>query len=219
MRKKASKPRIRVAGFDIASMNSGVCVIEACTQAGHPPLEYQTLGELAYRNYDKTFEARVQAAIDMVEFVKKHNCDLVVVEDYIRSLGRGNTTAYEHAELAGLVKYFLYQMEIPMLLVSPSTMRSFVGVAPKQDKGVIIDRAHELFGFASKAPRKGERSNVVDSFLHAYIGACVFYAREGHLTSQLGPKERKVIYGDSKKMIGLLNRDLILRREHGEEES
>jgi hypothetical protein len=99
-------------------------------------------------------------------------------------------------------------------------MRSFVEVGAGEKKDAIMSQVYERFGFNSKAPRKGERSNIADAFLHAYIGSCVYYAREGAITSQLKPSEKRVVYGDSKKMIGLLERTVITREGYtrGKEE-
>jgi hypothetical protein len=100
----------------------------------------------------------------------------------------------------------LHEAGIVYMTVNPSQMRSFVGVMPKDKKQVIMDNAYDRWGLSSDAPRKGDRSNIVDAGVHAVIGACVYYASHGHLTSNLIERERRILYGDDLKMQGLVNK-------------
>lgn len=197
-----NKSRIRVAGLDIAAVNSGLCMIEASPRNGYPPLDFKVLYETPIRAEMAWFEARVAAAKLMAEKIRLHEIDLVVVEGYALRFGATNTSGYQHAELAALTKYFIMELDLPILIVPPTTMRSFVQVKPKQKKQAIMDYAYETWGFGSKLPRKGDRSNVTDAFVHAYIGACIYFARNGRLTESLKKYEKNVVYGKAIVKLG-----------------
>lgn len=191
----------------MAAVNCGYAFIEASPQSGYPPLDFNVLAEGPV-TIGKSFEARVEGAKEIVELIKKHKPDLVGLEDYAARVGQ-NTTLIQYAELSSLVKYMIYELDIPIIVTPPTTFRSWIGVKSGSKKDVIMSLAYEKYGFHSKASRKNERSNATDAFCHAYIAAEVFFAGEGKLSANLKPNEKKAIYGDSKKMVGQLNRGII----------
>ncbi len=195
------KSSIRVAGLDIAAVNSGMAIIEARVREGqgYPPLDWSLIQEKAIK-CESLFYKRIFTARDIREMIRQADVDLVVLEDTIKRGGRNNTTGLQQQELLSLTMYFLWEDGLPMLLVNPSTMRSFLGVGTAGDKDALIAAVQDRYGFSSKQPRKGERSNVSDAFAHAYIGACSYYAREGKLTANLKKSEKNVIYGGSKRL-------------------
>lgn len=207
------KSSIRVAGLDIAAVNSGMAIIEARVREGqgYPPLDWTLIIEKAIK-CEQLFYKRVQIAKGIRDEIRKSEVDLVVLEDTIKRGGRNNTTGLQQQELLTLTMYFLWEDGLPMLVVNPSTMRSFLGVGKAGDKDALITAVHERYGFSSKQPRKGERSNVSDAFAHAYIGACSYYAREGKLTANLKKSEKNVIYGGTAKgRLAMIEANIIKR--------
>ena len=210
------KSSIRVAGLDLAAVNSGMAIIEARVREGrnaYPPLDWHLHYEKALK-VEQLFYKRVHAARDIREQIRLHEVELVVLEDTIKRGGRNNTTGLQQQELLTLVMYHLWEDGLPMLLVNPATMRSFLGVGTAGDKDALVESVRERYGFASKQPRKGERSNVTDAFAHAYIGACSYYAREGKLTANLKKSEKNVIYGGGgKNRLAMIEASIIKREK------
>lgn len=205
---------LRVAGLDLAAVNSGLCVIEATTQDGHPPLQYNVLSQQAIKN-EPGFVGRVKAAKDVFEEISKYSVDMVALEECVPVGGDSNTTGLQQSAFLEIVMYLLYEADIPMMIVPPTTMRSFIQASTgKQRKKSIMKNAYDRYEFNAKHPRQGERSNITDAFVHSYIGACVLFGRDGKLTGNLLPAEKHVVYGNSKKMIGLLDRNIYIRKDN-----
>lgn len=203
---------MRVAGLDLAAVNSGFCVIEATTQHGHPPLSYNVLNQLAVNN-DPGFVGRVKSAKMIFDEIIKYKVDMVALEECVPMQGAGNTTGLQQSAFLEMVMFQLYEAGIPMMLIPPTTMRSFISAKTGKDrKKSIMSNAFERYEFHAKHPRQGDRSNITDAFVHAYIGACVLFGQQGQLTGSLLPSEKHVVYGNSKKMIGLLERNIFIRK-------
>lgn len=200
------KKRVRVGGLDLAAANSGLCILEATTLNRQPPLELTMLNTKALRTEMGDYTTRVKVSKDIVDLMVKHRVDFVVIEDYAVVRGPNNTSGIQQAEFVGMVKLRLHEAGIRFMMVNPSQMRSFIGLMQKDKKQVIIDNAFSRWGISSDAPRKADRSNIIDSCCHAVIGACTYFASHGHLTSNLSDREKRIIYGDDLKMQGLVNK-------------
>lgn len=198
---------LRVAGLDIAAVNSGFCIIEASTRDGHPPLEYEILHQQAVTN-ESGFVGRAKSAKMIVEKILEVGVDMVALEECV-PIGGNNTSGLQQSGFLEMVMYLLYEADIPMMLIPPTTMRSFIQAKTGgMRKKSIMENAWERYEFRASHSRQGERSNITDAFLHAYIGACTLFGREGKLTSNLLPAEKNVVYGKN-KMIGLVDRSHI----------
>lgn len=208
------KKQLRVAGLDLAAVNSGLALIETSTQAGYPPVKWTLLKEVATKG-GMSFQPRLEAAKVIVSTIKDFSVDLVALEDYALRMAKNNTSGYQYAEFAGIVKYRLLELGLPILLIPPTTMRSFLEIPKGSTKAAIMDAVYERYGFTSKMTRKNERSNVCDAFAHAYIGSCSYFAREGHLTGHLKKSEKKVIYGDGKKRLALIESEVMKKEPNG----
>lgn len=210
MRKKS----VRVAGLDLAAVNSGLCVIDSATCAGYPPIEWTLQGEHAIKG-GMQFPTRVTAAQQVMDIIEKAKPDLIALEDYALRMAPNNTSGYQYAEFAGIVKYYLYEAGYPILIIPPTTMRSFLGAKNGGGKEQLINTVYERYGFSSKQPRKGERSNVCDAFAHAYIGSCSYFARDGRLTANLKTQEKVALYGDGKKRLSIVEKQVMKRDDNG----
>lgn len=197
-------------GLDIAAVNSGMCIIEARCLSEYPWIEIvDTYEEWHYSDLG-SFQDRMRVSSRISEFqTDDYNVDLVVLEDYAKRMGKTNTSAYEHAELCSLIKAFTIASGKPMLIIPPTTMRSFMAIPNGlKDKGkqMIIDNVKEIYGFESKAPRKNQRSNITDAFVHAVIGALVIYGINGILVEEeLDDQAKKLLFGKG-KTTGILDR-------------
>lgn len=197
-------------GLDIAAVNSGMCIIEARPLSEYPWIEIvDTYEEWHYADLG-SFQDRMRVASRISEFsTDDYNVDLVVLEDYAKRIGKTNTSAYEHAELCSLIKAFTISSGKRMLIIPPTTMRSFMAIPNGlKDKGkqMIIDNVKETYGFESKAPRKNQRSNITDAFVHSVIGALVIYGMNGTLDEEeLDEQAKKLLFGKGAKT-GILER-------------
>lgn len=200
------KKRVRVGGLDLAAANSGMFIAEAVTRNGQPPLEITPINAKALRTEMGDYTTRVKVSQEIVDAMLKHKVDFVVIEDYAMRMGPNNTSGLQQAELVGMVKLRLHEAGVVFMTVNPSQMRSFIGLMQKDKKQVIIDNMANRWGISSDAPRKADRSNIIDSAAHMIIGACVYFSSHGHLTSNLSERERRVLYGDDLKMQGLINK-------------
>lgn len=205
---------LRVAGLDIASMNSGFVIIEASAQDGPPPLKYNVLHQQAVRN-DPGFAGRVKSSKMIVEKILTIGVDMVALEECVPISGVSNTTGLQQSAFLEMVMFQLYEADVPMMLVAPTSMRAFISASTgKQRKKSIMLNASERYDFQAKHPRQGERSNICDAFLHAYIASCVLYGQRGKLSSKLLPAERRILHGNNKKIVGLFDRDVFIRKDN-----
>jgi hypothetical protein len=209
-------PPIRVMGLDLAAVNSGCCVIEARPLGEYPFIQVECLYEAAIQcRGDFVQKASLARSLaNRVHFGEEEvGLHLVAIEDYARRVGGTNTTAYEHAELGGLAKTSIHYTGVPMLIVPPTSMRSFVGAAPRSGKDVMMDKAKEIWDFTASSTRKPERSNICDAFIHAVIGTLVILAKFDILEAgQLQPHEDRIIFGAG-SIVGLIDREGIMYNE------
>ena len=203
-----------MSGLDLAAVNSGYCRIVAASISSPPGLEVEPLAFDAIVPEEKTFLGRLELAKRVSKLVE--GSDLVVLEDYARRIGRSNTTAYECGEFVGQVKERVIAQGIPLLIVPPTTMRSYVGAARNSGKFVMEEWAEEVYGFASGLSTMKKRSDVADAFIHCTIGALYYFAKTGKLEREVvDPRQSRIIYGDG-KMEGLIDRSGVLVGEIGD---
>jgi hypothetical protein len=200
----------KIMGLDLAAANSGLCVIEA----HYPNYHFSVVVEEALNHPMADFRNRIDAANYAMFVAKEQAVDAVAIEDYARRFGNTNTSGYEHAEIGGMVRKLFYEAGIPIYIIPPTSMRSFMEVPPKSPKDFLEDQALKRLGFASKASTKKKRSDITDAFIHAHIGSLLHIIRNQTLVYDLTTAENRILYGDN-KIIGLKDRDGIY---YGEEE-
>lgn len=182
-------------------------IVEASARRGkgRPPLNCAVLHQQAVTN-EPGFTGRVKSAKMIADKIIEVGVDMVALEECV-PIGGHNTTGLQQSAFLEMTMMLLYDADIPMMLIPPTTMRSFISASTgKQSKKSIMDNTYERYEFRAQHSRQGERSNITDAYVHAYVGACVLFGREGRLTSNLLPAEKNVVYGNAKKMIGLLDR-------------
>lgn len=204
---------ITVTGLDLAAVNSGMCRIEARAAAdgSWPPLEVTVIDHQPIELKRKDFVGRAELAMETAPLAS--GSDLVAIEDYVRRVGKTNTTAYECGEFIGAVKHLVHRQGLDMLLVPTTTMRSLLKVPTGKDgKKFIMRWVAENFGFDPPYGREKQRSDVADAFVHAYIGALYWFLTNRHLERQhLNEREQRTFYGHpgppkSKIFVGVLQR-------------
>lgn len=205
--------KLRIMGLDIAAVNSGLCIIEAEVQPEHPFVKVTPIYEEWLYAKKDSFPDRMRASSRIsTHAIENYNVDFVVLEDYARRVGKTNTSAYEHAELCGLIKALLFASKVPVIIIPPTTMRSFMAIPsglPDKGKQFIMDVAKIRYDFESKAPRKNQRSNITDAFIHSVIGSLVIFDKAGKIEGELGAAESKILRGDGKKIVPLGEREEI----------
>ena len=204
---------VRVMGLDLAPANSGMCIIEAHPNSGYPAVSPTVLYQEALSLFDN-FSDRQRCSYYIYTKALEYKPDVIVIEGYVPSMGRFNTTAYQHAEFVALTKHRLLSAGFKIIIVPPTTMRSFVKIPPKQkDKGKqhIMSQMESIYGFKADYSRKKERSDVTDAFVHSIIGAHVYFALSGILDGEMVSHEKRIILGDDNQekktaIVGLINR-------------
>lgn len=97
----------------------------------------------------------------------------VVMEDH--SYGSFQGKAKTRAELVGMLKYVILQCNISLFMVSPMSLKKFMGCSDKKDKGnkdAMFIAASRKFGFVHT------NNNIVDAYcLARYLAA----NREGQM--------------------------------------
>lgn len=206
---------VTVTGLDLAAVNSGMCRIEAraAAKGAWPPLEVEVLDHEPIELKRKDPMGRLELAERVAGLPK--SSDLVAVEDYVRRVGKTNTTAYECGEFVGPTKAMLNHNGYDVLLVPTTTMRSLLKVPTGKDgKKFIMRWVAVNFGFEPPYGREKQRSDVADAFVHAYIGALYWFLREGIIGREdLSEREIRTFYGHpgppkSKVFVGVLQRPL-----------
>lgn len=189
-------------------------------------MEVKVIDHLPIELKRKDFVGRAELAMEVAPLAE--GSDLVAVEDYIRRVGKTNTTAYECGEFVGAVKHLVHRKGLDMLLVPTTTMRSLLKVPTGKDgKKFIMRWVEENFGFKPPYGREKQRSDVADAFVHAYIAALYWFLTNGVLGAEdLNEREHRTFYGnpDPRKahfFIGVLQRtDIRIAGErHGSEDS
>lgn len=202
-----SPPSIRVAGLDLAASQSAICIIQATTRNAYPPIDYQVLHVEPIRTEMNNPVTHINKSQHIVDLCLEHRVDFVSLEEAPPMRSFSNTSGQQHSQYIGMTMLRLYENNLPFMTVNNSILRSFVGIMPKQKKDLIVDLTREAWGFTSKASRKKERSDEVDSFLHAVLAACHHFSWHGHLTSNLTDREKKALYNDTGKIKPLVRRE------------
>lgn len=101
-------------------------------------------------------------------FIKMHNPDVVVIEDY--AFGKHSGKINTRAELVGMIKHLvLVEFGLPVYLVSPTALKKFMDCADKTkrgDKDAMFDAAYRKFRFVSVD------NDIVDAYCIArYLAA------------------------------------------------
>lgn len=215
---------IRILGLDIAAIHSGSAVVEAQVRPSGE-MEFTVLHERPLTttrvapNQPPSWESMQAVADRVVSYIEEYEIKHVVYEGFAKGWGgrvgkngkrqSANTTAYEHAELVGVIKDSLYRSsDLTFLQVPPTTMRSFYQLPPK-DKKAIQRALKEKIGWSSTQRLAKERSDCSDAVAHCVIAGYVFAILDGWEGGRdLDHYHQRVLFGDPKKgskMVGLLN--------------
>ena len=204
-----AKPKIIVMALDAAAVNSGVCIIEASPISKPPHVQYNLLYEAGLVHGPKNDHTERSKFADIVKgLALLHKVDFVVIEDYISRGGTTNTSSYEHGETVGQIKKGLWEINMPMVIVGPTQMRSFISVPsrlPDSGKQHIIDTCKNDYGFVSSGTNQNKRSNASDAFIHCIIGAMTYFHFVGSEQGELDKAKSDILLGDGKKMAGIVN--------------
>jgi hypothetical protein len=173
----------------------------------------------------------IDNVVNSIEFVH----GIVVMENYAYSTK--STGQMELAEVAGLIKNFLWLNNIPLRLIDPLSVKMFAtghGSSKKihmreaaKECGVVLDdilfedvTAKYPFMFKDKYRTKdlaGPGTDIIDAFFLAQFGAFEVAVRRGELTlEQLLPCERKeFLKTTDKKPTNVLSRSYAARVNGG----
>jgi hypothetical protein len=203
-----------------------MCQVEARAVSNTwPPIAVNVVAHKAIELTRKDFVGRADLATETALLTQ--GSDLVAIEDYVRRVGKTNTTAYECGEYVGATKNLVHRAGLDMLLVPTTTMRSLLKVPTGKDgKKFIMRWVEENFGFKPPYGREKQRSDVADAFVHAYIGALYWFLTNRVLCREdLSEREQRTFYGnpDPRKahfFLGVLQRtDIHIKAENREQQS
>lgn len=205
----------RILGLDIAAVNSGAGVVEARVHSdgslGFEVLEEQPLTtERIASNQPPTWDSMLSVAEQALDLCTVHGVSYVSYEGFARMARAHNTTAYEHAELVGLVKYRLFDSGgLTFVQIPPTTLPSFFGLK-KGDKKATQLMLKETLGWSSSQRRVKQREDCSDAVAHAIIGGHIFAVLQGWTPpDDLPESKRRLLFGDDRKssvLVGLLHR-------------
>ena len=218
---------LRILGLDVAAVNSGAAVVEAVVEDGKVPT-FRVLEERHLRtermvgNQPPTWDSMLGVEKQAIYMAKVHGITHVVYEGYAKgsfggkkkkdgSPGKGsNTTAYEHAELVGIIKHGLHQQgDLVFMQVPVTTLSSFYGLT-KGDKNATQRMLKEDLGWVSGQRLKKWREDCSDAAALAIIGCHVFAIINGwDPGDSLAPSKHRVLFGDERKsspLTGMLYR-------------
>lgn len=125
---------MRIAGLDLSTKRVGFAgpdgdLISIAAHAGADD-PYRRLHELG-REIERAFRLRPPLP------------DLVVVEDYVLA-SPGRVSLIRLGEIGGIVRTRLFEMNVPIVLVKPSTLKRFATGNGNADKYRMMERAIEL---------------------------------------------------------------------------
>ena len=183
---------------------------------GTGEIEFEILDELVLttkriaKGQPPTWESMIAVADLAIGLTDIHDISHVVYEGFAKGNRGNNTTAYEHAELVGVIKHSLFcHKDLTFVQVPPTTLRSFYKL-PQKDKKAIERVLKEKYGWASQQHYSKERSDCSDAVGHAILGSYLFHILGGWDPSgSLETSMERVLFGDDKKssqMIGMLHR-------------
>lgn len=203
----AKKKKAIIMGLDTAAVNSGVCIIEAKPLKKDPHVSCEVFFESGFVHGPKNeYSERAKFADIVKGLALSHKVDFVSIEDYAARIGPTNTSAYQHGETVGMVKKALWEANIPLMLVGPTPMRSFMSVPtrlPDSGKQFIMDWAKENYGFESAMTNQNKRSNATDAFIHCLIASMAYFHLSGEDMGEFSKAKADVLFGDGKKMAGI----------------
>lgn len=206
---------LRILGLDIAAVHSGAGVVEASVHSDGS-IDFKVLAEQPLTtvrvasNQAPTWDSMVAVAEKALELCKVHNVTYVTYEGFAKMARAKNTTAYEHAELVGVVKYRLYnEGNLTFVQVPPTTLSSFFGLK-KGDKKATQLMLKENLGWSSQQRLAKQREDCSDAVAHAIVGSYIFSVLNGwEPNDALEDSKRRILFGDdnrSSAIVGLLHR-------------
>lgn len=205
----------RILGLDIAAVNSGAGVVEARVHSDST-LEFIVLEERPLvtervaSNQPPTWDSMLAVAEQALNLCEVHGVAYVSYEGFARMARAHNTTAYEHAELVGVVKYRLFESGgLTFVQIPPTTLPSFFGLK-KGDKKATQLMLKETLGWSSQQRRAKQREDCSDAVAHAIIGGHIFAVLQGWTPpADLPASMHRLLFGDDRKnsmLVGLLHR-------------
>lgn len=132
-------------GLDLSLTKTGMCALFDSTV-----FETDTVGHLTLRGSE-----RLDFVFDGIRrFFQKitdagDTIDMVAVEGY--ALGTPGGKSFDRAELAGLVKWWLYKQNYPFIIVVPGTLKKFATGNGSADKIQMCLCARETYGVEFEA--------------------------------------------------------------------
>lgn len=167
-------------GIDTALQNTGVAVLD---QSGHPLEVFKPIdpnSSSAWHSMERVLKIRdsIRATVEKYSNKTGDNKVFVAMEDFIMSKF---STAYQTAELLGILKAFCHDSGIGYCLVHPLKTKKYVRKAKDVSKTEIIEFWENRFSteFPSFIPRWSElpgsaRSDCADALCIGDIGRLVW---------------------------------------------
>jgi Holliday junction resolvasome RuvABC endonuclease subunit len=91
----------------------------------------------------------------------------VFIEEHLK--GKNMTgRAYDRAELAGVIKFYLYGEVIPFWMVHPATLKKYVTGSGKGEKDVMLHVVAARMGFVAKNSDESDAYAIADFGYHVF---------------------------------------------------
>lgn len=139
--------------------------IDPSTHTGWAVVSKDGILETGTAHADKKIENRIRRFDDLaqriIDEVYVGDIDLVVVEDYVRMARFVSSVSYE---VGAIIRRAIVAERLPLLEVTPTSLKKFVTGSGKAKKKDVIAAVSELWGFVTKD------DNQADALGLAYMG-------------------------------------------------
>jgi Holliday junction resolvasome RuvABC endonuclease subunit len=149
----------RIVGLDLSLTRTGIAIL---SEAG-----YAEVRDITTRAA-QLLPTRINTVLAEVTKVCAYPEPIVIIEEHLRA-PRMSGKAYDRAELAGVIKQFLWNSAITFHMVHPKTLKKYVtGKGNEGDKDLILHLVAKKMGVETRNSDQADAAALADFGYHIF---------------------------------------------------
>lgn len=164
--KPSTAGKFNFIGLDISLTDTGIVILDHEAELIHHSSIKTTPKRTDMERKNYILDTLRDTIVDNTQM-----CDLAIVciEDY--AYGRSTGKVFTRAELSGTVKRWLYEVDMPVFVISPTSVKAWVA-GGRSKKEEIMMAVHGIWGFQTN------NDNIADAFVVAKMLEAFVMRRE-----------------------------------------